>query len=424
MNELDRLGQHVAEEQDAIRARSTDRALARERLMALDVPAKSRAPWRAGALALAAALVVAVGVTGYLRNARRNQALTATFGRNSEPAVVGTWLEAPEVDPLPLRFSEGTRIDIAPRSRARIVELGSAGAHLLLEGGGAEVSVTPRSQAKWLLSVGPFAVRVTGTRFDVRWDPDQDVFELDLHEGHVELSGCVFGAAYRLSAGEVARASCKRAFLQIADHKGAHADETPGAPLAKQLAPLPAQNAAPQPDEPAARREREPRVRAAAPEGTTSWRELANKEKYAEALAAANEAGFDAQCQRASASELALLGDTARFAGDHAKATRALTVLRRRFPGTAPAAQAAFLLGKLEFEGSGSFQKAADWFRTYFREQPNGPLAGEAHGRFMEALHRAGNDRAAREAAAQYLRDYPAGPFAALAKDIRGSTDP
>jgi TolA-binding protein len=366
--------------------------------------------------------VVAVGVTGYLRNARRPQALTATFGGNSEPAVVGTWLEAPEVDPLPLRFSEGTRIDIAPRSRARIVELGSAGAHLLLEGGGAAVSVTPRSQAKWLLSVGPFAVRVTGTRFDVRWDPDQDVFELDLHDGHVELSGCVFGEAYRLSAGEVARASCKRAFLQIADHKGARADEMPGAPLAKELAPLPA---VPQPDEPAARRvDREPRPHAPSPEGTTSWRELANHGKYAEALAAANEAGFDAQCQRATAAELALLGDTARFAGDRAKATRALTILRRRFPGTAPAAQAAFLLGKLEFDGPGSFQKAADWFRTSFREQPNGPLAAEARGRFMEALHRAGNERAAREAAAQYLRDYPAGPYAALAKDIRGSTDP
>ena len=183
--------------------------------------------------------------------------------------------------------------------------------------------------------------------------------------------------------------------------------------------------AQPQPDETAARRgEREGRSHGAPPDVATSWRDLANQGKYAEALAAASAAGFDAQCQRASAGELALLGDTARFAGDHAKATRALSTLRRRFPGTAPAAQAAFLLGRLEFDGPGSFQKAADWFRTSLREQPNGPLAAEARGRFMEALHRAGNDHAARDAAAQYLHDYPSGPYAALAKDIRGSTDP
>jgi TolA-binding protein len=419
MNDLDHLGRHVADEQDALRARSPARAIARDRLLGLDLGPKKRVPWRAAAWSLAAAIVVAVGAMGVVRHARGPEALTATFGKANEPAMVGTWLEAPEVDPLPLQFSEGTRIDIAPRSRARLVELGPSGAHLLLEGGEAEVSVTPRAHAAWLLSVGPFAVRVTGTRFGVRWDPDKDVFELELRDGHVELSGCVFGEAYRLSAGETARASCKRAFLQISDGRSGALPQ----PMPELEAPVAAAPVAEERAKPSAGAS-SGRPSALGPESTPGWRDLANEGKYAEALAAANASGFEAQCRHASASELALLADTARFAGDHAKAGRALLVLRRRFPGSARAAQAAFLLGKLEFDGPGSFEKAADWFRTSFREQPNGPLSAEARGRYMEALHRAGNEKAARDAAAQYLRDHPSGPYAALARDIRGSTDP
>jgi TolA-binding protein len=159
-------------------------------------------------------------------------------------------------------------------------------------------------------------------------------------------------------------------------------------------------------------------------EDRARFRELADQGKYAEALAVANAAGFDSQCQHANAEELALIGDTARLAGDGGKAGRAFSILRRRFPGTARAAEAAFALGRLEFDGASSYGKAAEWFKTYLREQPNGRLAREARGRLMEALHRAGDERAARDAAVQYLRDFPSGPHAALAKDIRGSTEP
>jgi hypothetical protein len=416
MNTFDRLGRHVADELDDLRARSPDRATARERIAALDV-APPRPRRRDALVTLAAAALIALGALGVLR-ARQPKALTATFGPSNQPAVVGAWLEASEVDPLPVKFSEGTRIDIAPRSRARLVELGPSGAHLSLEGGHARVDVAKKPHAAWLLSVGPFAVRVTGTRFDLRWEPDKDEFELDLEEGHVELAGCVFGEAYRLSAGEVARASCKHAYLQILDRKSAARAVEPAPTVAQAPAIEPA--APPHGDK---SRERPEAARSPA-EDRARFRELAEQGKYAEALAAASASGFESQCQHANAEELALLGDTARLAGDGAKASRAFQVLRRRFSGTAKAAEAAFALGRLEFDGPGSYGKAADWFKTYLREQPNGRLAREARGRLMEALHRAGDERAARDAAVQYLRDFPSGPHAALAKDIRGSTEP
>ena len=40
--------------------------------------------------------------------------------------------------------------------------------------------------------------------------------------------------------------------------------------------------------------------------------------------------------------------------------------------------------------------EAASWFETYLREQPSGPLMGDAFGRLMEARLRAGDATRAR----------------------------
>jgi TolA-binding protein len=114
-----------------------------------------------------------------------------------------------------------------------------------------------------------------------------------------------------------------------------------------------------------------------------------------------------------------LLSDLARYGRDHDDAVGALRLLRQRFPGTRQAARAAFGLGRLDSDHDGSHAEAAGWFRTYLREQPEGSLAREASGRLLEATLRAGDAAGARELAAQYLRDYPSGPHAALASGLR-----
>jgi hypothetical protein len=70
------------------------------------------------------------------------------------------------------------------------------------------------------------------------------------------------------------------------------------------------------------------------------------------------------------------------------------------------------------FDQLASFAEAARWFATYSREQRDGPLAREALGRRMEALARAGDRSAAAHVAEQYLREYPSGPHAPLAKTL------
>jgi TolA-binding protein len=95
-----------------------------------------------------------------------------------------------------------------------------------------------------------------------------------------------------------------------------------------------------------------------------------------------------------------------------------LQLLRQRFAGSEEAAFATFALGRLEFDGFGAHAQAARWFRTYLREQPQGPFAREALGRLMESLHRGGEAREARRLAQNYLRRYPSGPHAALASRL------
>jgi hypothetical protein len=148
------------------------------------------------------------------------------------------------------------------------------------------------------------------------------------------------------------------------------------------------------------------------------WQVLAQAGRFADALVAAKAQGFEAQCKHASAAELALLADLARYGHGVAEESRALHLLRERFPGTKRASLAAFGLGRLEFDNHGSYAEAAEWFRVYLKEQPKGALVREASGRLLEALQHVGRAGPTRELAAQYLRDYPAGPHAGLAHGL------
>jgi len=72
----------------------------------------------------------------------------------------------------------------------------------------------------------------------------------------------------------------------------------------------------------------------------------------------------------------------------------------------------AFLLGR-----SASGAQAVQWFSAYLKEQPSGALAREALGRLIEAYQAAGDRVSSRAAAERYLKSYPDGPHATLARE-------
>jgi len=409
MRDLDVLFRRIADEEDALRTADP----ATERLVRRLAPLSARPRPSVRVWALLAASLGVLGVVLGVVLVQRRATLAVTVGGGTP--LVGTWLGAPDAKPLPLDFSDGSRFELAAKSRGRVVALERATARVELASGLMRVHVVPRGMIGWQIDAGKFGVRITGTRFDVRYQPDGEVLELSVEEGQVELSGCVFGRARKLAAGQRVRASCQTGELHIG-----YRDSAPSVAEAPRLPPA----VAAAPSEPPAVAPLEPKAtggRDAAPGAAPpplSWLALAKAGKYADAYAAAQRDGFEAECAKGTPEALAMLADVARHAGAPRRAEQALLALRKRFPGTPDAALAAFALGRLEFDEYRAYPAAANWFRAYLKERPGGPMTREALGRLLEALHRAGDNVGARAVAERYLRDYPSGPHAELASRV------
>lgn len=412
MSPTEELGRVVAAEQDALIARTDDLPIVRERVLAsLDARAP-RPAWRHPAALLAAAALLA-GVALLLVIPRFSaRPLTFTVGATHSAGAVDQWLAAGK-QPLSVDFSDGTRVALAPDSRARITAVEPHGATVAVEKGHAEFAVTHTSHASWRVTLGPFSVHVTGTRFKVDWDPETETLVLELVQGRVIASGCVLGDGRPVVAGERVRAACKEHRVEITSGPSAAAHASPTAPSAAasiaELSPeaLPLESATPADSA------------APAPPAKPDWRALARTGHYRDAFAAADAEGFEGLCGSASAADLLLLGDAARLSGKIGKAEHAYLTLRQRFGGRSGAV-AAFMLARIAFDQRGSPGQASRWLETYLAESPGGPLAREALGRLIEARRRSGNSAGAAEAARRYLGRYPSGPHAALARSVLG----
>jgi transmembrane sensor len=99
------------------------------------------------------------------------------------------WLGAEPNDPLPLRFSDGSSIELAPSTRARIASVGLRGANLILENGEMHAAVVHRRLAEWAIAAGPYNVKVTGTELDVAWDPETGELDVAVQSGSVSVTG-------------------------------------------------------------------------------------------------------------------------------------------------------------------------------------------------------------------------------------------
>jgi len=345
--------------------------------------------------------------------------LSFRVGPTGEPGRLGDLVEAPVGQPVSVQFSEGSSIVVGAAGRVRVLAVEPVGAQVLVESGIADVAITHRLRRKtdWRFEAGPFHVVVSGTRFRVGWSPKDQTFALDLREGTVVVTGPCLAGPRAVGAGESLRLSCAPAPVAAAStpapvvpvHPAASA---PVAAAAPRLAPPPT-------EEPPALRPVAPRPPAPpAHAALHDWRELVLAGQYAEGLRAAERAGFDHACQTASQNELLALADAARLSGRPARAIAALGTLRKRFPSSDAAATAAFALGRISFDQGHAYDTAVRWFSTYVSERPTGPLIGDAVGRLMEARQRAGDRAGARADAQSYVRRFPEGPYAAVARAI------
>ena len=447
---IEELGRAIADQQDALirelplddgRAAFIHRAVARTSGIHRKPLAMSRP------LILAAAAIIPFLLIVALRS-RSSAPLTFHVGQIQD-APTGTWVDAPAKEPIALRFSDGSIVLISPRGKAQVASVSKNGARIVVQRGVANVAVQHRSDTSWRVEAGPFSVAVTGTKFQVAWDPAGEVFVLSLGEGSVNVSGPIVGNGRAVRTGEALRIECRAKKLEVGDSAtlpmpaalidpAAAEPSEPKTEAATPPSPEPTASAASEPANPSGTGPNPVRAQAAltpapnepAPEPMASatpsaaaadaptWSELARKGLHKEALVAAESTGFAQTIETAGASDLTLLANAARFSGNTGRSTQALLALRKRFEGSDPSATAAFLLGKLAFDGYGNTAEAMRWFEAYLSERPSGSLAMEALGRLLECRVRLGDRAAAERIAKDYVQRYPKGPHAEKARSL------
>jgi len=365
--------------------------------------------------ALGVSLVLMVAGVGYQTRSRwlpPGDDVLSFHVENGPSLVQGAPIEARAGAPATdVTFSDGTRIRMEPQARGRVLKLDQLGARVELDRGRTHVDVRHRPDARWSFQAGPFEVRVTGTSFTLAWDPVTAHFDLHMESGVVSVAGPISGGEMVLRAGETLSVGLRDA--EAGPRTVVENSAKPSAPVEPVVVPL--DEASPPP---ALKRHIKGSARAEHARPGKDWREeLANG--HADAVVAdARRRGLDRVLETVSSEDLAALADAARYVGDDELARRTLLAQRQRFAGSARAAQASFLLGRLEDETMGSASRALGWYDRYLAEAPHGTYVSEALGRKMMVLEGAHRRDEAMAMASDYLHRFPTGSYAHAARAL------
>jgi TolA-binding protein len=267
-----------------------------------------------------------------------------------------------------------------------------------------------------LFEAGPFEVRVHGTAFSLAWNAVTAQFDLQMDSGVVSVAG-------PLSGGELTLRSGQRLSVNLGDQETGAGSKPPlvtNSPKPDQAA-NPTAAALPDPED-----NRRPDASASAGDRSpvvNRWRAQLAEGHAAAIVAEAQRQGLGHVLDTADSEDLAALADAARYVGKEEVARRALQAQRQRFPGSKRAAEAAFLLGRLEGESPGGAARALVWYDRCLAEAPSGAYASEALGRKMMVLERSGRHEDAVKIARTYLNRFATGSYAHAARVLVDSSE-
>jgi hypothetical protein len=412
-----------AETRAAGRARLVEAAV---RLAAERKTARERAPLSRRfrlAVSLAALLGILAAAFGIERFVTRPIGYDVTGSSN--PAR--NYVSAAADRPAAVRFSDGSTMLAAPGSRLRSEETRSNGARVLVERGSTTAYVEHRKYSTWSFVAGPFEVHVTGTKFTIHWDPENERIDVTMLQGSVEIDSPIGPSRYAVTAGHRFSASVREGIVKMdetsvrepaAQHDDARAPAAPHdearEPEAKR-APGPAEERSvvrPPPAE-------GPHAQGPAAPPAEPWSKLVRRGAFGDVVASAEARGMANCLATCSAVDLRALADAARYTGASSLATQVLLSLRSRFTGTHQGAASAFLLGRTA-ESGGDLAAADRWYATYLHESPGGEFAADALGGRMLAASRRGAAAEAAGFARDYLNRYPEGAAASAARKLVG----
>lgn len=335
----------------------------------------------------------------------------------------GGAIEANDTDEPTLRFSDGTEVRFLAGARGRVRSVDEHGARIALTGK-AKVDVVHWRGAHWLFDAGPFLITVKGTAFTAEWRDADERLEVVLKTGSVAVSGPLSDEAITLRAGQRLVISAREKEVVIRD-----IDTAAEANAATPAVPRPwadgVDNANPSaPETPRAEKSAHRSspsaasvVPSAPPPAPSNWTAELAAGHFATILQQAEQRGLETSIAEVSSDDLAALSDAARYSRREDVARRALTAQRRRFPQSARANDAAFLLGRLE-ETAQHPELALAWYDRCLTESPRGTYTSEALGRKMTIVQRLYGAARARPVAEEYLRRFENGTYAAAARAL------
>ncbi|HEY5956959.1 MAG TPA: hypothetical protein VIV60_10420 [Polyangiaceae bacterium] len=389
------------------------------RVAARDVRRRNFVRLAVAALAVPALAALMIGLVSFYRSHVHSSALAAmTYEVQGGSIVDGGYLREAGNRGVKLVFAEGSEFLLMPGTRSRLGEVYSNGARIAIEQGAASFQITPRSNANWLVDVGPFLVTVKGTVFTVSWDAATERFELRLQHGQVSVTGPLAGGTIPLRAGQRLAVDLPREEITITEQKPE--DVWPGSPqLGSTVSTADLSNNEQASRGIAGRGALEAPVNAVPRTGTKrAWAEAAAVGDWDQILADVDRLGAKRALAEVSSEELFVLADAARYRGRAALAQDALLAERKRFPGSSRALDAIFLLGRLEESNQGGFRSALARYEEYLARAPTGTYASEALGRKMIATRRLEGAVRAKPVAEEYLLRFPSGTYAGAARAL------
>jgi transmembrane sensor len=339
---------------------------------------------------------------------------------SSNIAPVGQYVAPTTQEPLALKFSEGSVVELKPGARARVARTTVHGATVLLETGGAKVDVVHRPVTDWTILAGPYTVHVTGTAFQLDYESSSQRFELSMKSGAVNVEGPGLAHPVQVKGqehfvhyvGEPRFEHRNAVSVQSAKHE----PEAAVQPSSSALNVADAVQAELDRLNKHAFSSREKANRASGAESQVGWAAEVARGEYASVFRKANEKGWGQVLTQANQADLVAVANAARFMGRVTASREALEAIRRRFKGTYAAHSATYLMGRLTEPSSP--REAIGWYLQYEREAPGGPLLAEAAGRRLLMVQAVGDRSGAERLAHEYVTRFPDGPYAGVARKI------
>lgn len=372
---------------------------------------RSQRPRRGWALSLAAAACVLAVVSTWLlaRTGPDELRYTVNGGRTAGGRVYTDGSSAL------LAFSDGTEVQLAPKTAIEVSVVGEHAALTRLTSGKLSADVEHFRTTDYRFLAGPYEVRVIGTRFELEWQPAGDRLSLVVSEGRVAVKDAKqterfvsAGQSLLLGASVASAPSDPSAPAQAKTPPATASGVDPSALAAAGSPALVAADGA----EPAR----------AGPDHNTrssaeSWTELVQRGSFEQIVRAAEHRGIQATLQAGTPADLKALAQAATYTRRANLAERSWLAVRTRFPRTPAASTAAFFLARL-YEQQGQPERALRLLDEYLKGSGSGGFAQEALGRKLSLVARLRGPSAARPLARDYLAKYPNGAYSSSAREL------